>query len=168
LRPDELLKDIAGLIPGMICVDLGSGTGVFSSRMVEIVGPDGLVYAVDNSAAMLDYLRSSNPPANLKLIQADASSTGLDNECADVCLAALILHEVDSPEKIIAETYRLLKPGSPAVLIEWKMNTSHGPPRSIRIDPDKARALFQQAGLIFENQVDWSANYYVITARKPL
>jgi len=47
------------------------------------------------------------------------------------------------------------------------MDTSHGPPRNMRIDPDKVRAYFQQVGLIYENQVDWSSNYYVITGRKP-
>jgi len=74
---------------------------------------------------------------------------------------------VDSPEKVIAEICRLLKAGGLAMVIEWKMDTGHGPPRNMRIDPDKVRELFQQVGLIYENQVDWSSNYYVITGRKP-
>ena len=150
----------------MICIDLGSGTGVFSSRMVEIVGPKGMVYAVDNSAAMLDHLRLTNPPENLKLIQADAANTGLDSACADVCLAAFVLHEVDSPETVIAEAYRLLKPGGLAVVVEWRMDTGHGPPVHIRISPDMARTLFHRVGLIDETHVDWSINHYVITGRK--
>jgi ubiquinone/menaquinone biosynthesis C-methylase UbiE len=167
LRPAELLKDVAGLAPGMTCIDIGSGTGVFSSRMVEIVGSGGMVYAVDNSAAMLDHLRLSNPPVNLKLVQADAASTGLDSECADVCLAAFILHEVDSPEGVLAEAFRLLKPRGLAVVVEWRIDTSHGPPRHIRISVDKVKSMFKQVGLLYEQHANWSINHYVITGRKP-
>ena len=167
LRPAELLKDIAGLRPGMTCVDIGSGTGVFSSRMAEIVGPAGVVYAVDNSEEMLNNLRSMNSPANLKLVKADATGTGLEGGCADICLMAFILHEVASPEGILAEAYRLLKPGGIAVVVEWKMEANHGPPPRIRISTEKAKLLFRQVGLLYEKYIDWSRNHYVITGRKP-
>jgi len=151
----------------MTCVEIGSGTGVFSSRMVEIVGPSGIVYSVDNSVDMLDYQRSANPPSNLKLIKANAAGTGLDDGCADVCLMAFILHEVDKPEGILTEAYRLLKPGGLAVVVEWGIDTDHGPPRQIRIGPDKAKLFFRQVGLLYEKHADWSKNHYVITGRKP-
>ncbi len=167
LRPVELLKDFAGLNPGMTCVDIGSGTGVFSSRMIEIVGPAGTVFAVDKSVSMLNYLKSLNLPGNLRLVQADASRTGIDSACADMCLAAFILHEVNSPTEILAEAHRLLKPGGMIVVVEWRMDTNHGPLHHIRISPDKAKALFLQVGFLYEKQADWSLNHYVIAGKKP-
>jgi len=55
LRPYQLLKYTAGIKTGMTCVDLGCGTGTFSFPMLLCVGNDGVVYAVDDSAKMLEY-----------------------------------------------------------------------------------------------------------------
>ena len=111
LRPAQLLSDVAGIKTGMTCIDLGCGTGIFSLPMALAVGKEGLVYAVDNSSAMLEYMRSKNPPSNLKLVHRDAGNTGLDSQIADFCLLAFILHEVRQPDILANEAFRLLRPG---------------------------------------------------------
>jgi ubiquinone/menaquinone biosynthesis C-methylase UbiE len=137
LRPNQLLTQVAGITKGMTCVDLGCGTGIFSLPMAYCVGSEGVVYAVDDSAEMLKYLRAKNPPPNLRLVQRDAKQTGLGNQIADFCLLAFILHEVKQPYSIIAEAFRLIKPDGRALVVEWKAELdSPGPPQRIRLTRD--------------------------------
>ena len=167
LRPLQLLKEVAGVTPGMTCVDLGSGTGAFALPMAEIVGRAGRVYAVDNDKDMLDYIATQDPGPQLVLVQADMARTGLESETANVCLAAFVLHEVASPETVLAEAFRLLKAGGLIAIAEWRMESRIGPPASVKISGEKARELLNLAGFEFESYRDWSINHYVVTARKP-
>ena len=165
LMPTRLLRE-TGVAKGIICVDLGSGTGVFAFPMADLVGETGLVYAVDSSAGMIDYLRNTALRPNLRLIQADAGHTGLDGEIADFCLLAFILHEVSDPEAILAETSRILKPGGKAAVVEWRMDARRGPAPQIRIPKEKALRLLEQDGFAVIKQQDWSPNHYVIIGQK--
>ena len=167
LRPDELLRDVAGLGEGMTCVDLGCGTGIFSFPMSRFVGNKGVVYAVDDSDKMLEYMRAKQPPPNIVMMQRDAEKTGLDSQIADFCLLAFILHEVKQPQRLISEAFRLLKPGGKVLAMEWKAELEKpGPPQKIRITRDKIEQLFHQAGFSGLEYIDWSANHYVATGGK--
>ena len=166
LRPLQVIKEVAGVKTGMTCVDFGSGTGVFAFPMAEIVGAGGLVYAIDSSADMLQSIQAKNSPSNLKLVETDATRTGLTDECADLCLCVLILHEVDSPERVILEARRVLKPGGKIVIIEWKMDSDWGPPRSIRLSREKIELILKQARIGFDRFIDWSNTCCIVTGKK--
>lgn len=150
----------------MTCVDFGSGTGLFAMPMAEAVGAKGTVYAVDNSPDMLAWIRNLNPPRQLKPVQAEVTASGLPDNCADICLCAFILHEVDDPGRIINEVQRVLKPGGKVVVIEWNMTVDKGPPKAIRISREKITQLFAKAGLEFGEYREWSANHSLMTGRK--
>jgi ubiquinone/menaquinone biosynthesis C-methylase UbiE len=167
LRPRELLRDVARIGHGNTCVDFGSGTGIFSLPMAELVGNEGKVYAIDNSLEMLAHIRAKNPPNNLKLLHADAKRTGLDSSIADLCLLAFILHEIKEPDNLISEAFRLLKSDGSLVAVEWKAEfDSPGPPRKIRISQEQIKRLFSQVGLTVVRYIDWSQNHYVALGKK--
>ena len=167
LRPYQLLKDVAGIVNGMTCVDLGCGTGTFSIPMSLCVGNEGVVYAVDDSAEMLAHIRAKNPPPNLILVNRDAEQTGLDDEIADFCLLAFILHEVKQPAHLIAEAFRLLKNGGKVSVVEWKAElASPGPPQNIRLTKVQVQRLFKEFGLSDFRFIDWSNNHYVALGSK--
>jgi ubiquinone/menaquinone biosynthesis C-methylase UbiE len=167
LRPTELLRDIAGVTPGMTCIDLGCGTGVFALPMADLVGPAGAVYAVDTSQDMLDYVRSQRPPSHLRLVRADAIATGLPGGIAGVCLLAFVLHEFRTPVDALIEARRLLKPGGRVIVAEWRMDSDKGPPWEIRIDRRNAEGMLRQAGLEPQEYVDWSRRHYVMAGSRP-
>ena len=62
LRIDKLFANSVEVKEGMTCVDFGSGTGVFSFALANYVGENGVVYAVDDSDEMLEYIRKKNRP----------------------------------------------------------------------------------------------------------
>jgi ubiquinone/menaquinone biosynthesis C-methylase UbiE len=162
LRPYQLLRDTAGITNGMTCVDLGCGTGTFSFPMALCVGNEGVVYAVDDSNKMLEYIRAKNPPPNLILVNHDVSQTGLNDQIADFCLLAFILHEVKQHANLIAEAFRLLKPDGKVMVVEWKADlNSPGPPQSIRLARQDVELLFKEYDLNNFEYIDWSNNHYV-------
>jgi ubiquinone/menaquinone biosynthesis C-methylase UbiE len=168
LRPDVLLREIAGVREGQTAVDLGSGTGVFALPMAGIAGKDGRVYAVDNSPAMMEHIRAKNPPPNLVPVLADVTSTGLPDAVTDVCLLASILHEVSEPGRLVAEAARLLKPGGRVVVVDYRAEKdSPGPPQHKRISQEHLKRLFEQAGLSFQSYREWTASYYAAIGEKP-
>lgn len=167
LKPLNLLRDVAGITKGYICIDFGSGTGTFALPMAELVGDEGTVYSIDNSVTMLSYIRAKNPPPNLILINSDVDKTGLNDRIADICLLAFILHEVKKPDYLVAEAFRLLKPGGRIIIVEWKADLdSPGPPRRRRISSKQIKQLFGQFGLAMISYIEWTNNHYVIIGMK--
>ncbi|MFC2071377.1 class I SAM-dependent methyltransferase [Chloroflexota bacterium] len=167
LRPDELIGELAGVTKGMTCVDLGSGTGALSFLMIRCVGSKGVVYAVDNSAEMLEYMRVKKPPSNLISVQCDAGQTGLDSNIADFCLMSLILHDIEQPDRVMAEAFRLLKPGGKALVMELTEDfDSPHHPHDKRLGKKRLEQLFKQASFSCFECTDWSRSQYAATGVK--
>ena len=167
LKPVELLRDVVVITMGYTCIDFGSGTGTFALPMVELVGGEGKVYAIDNSDVMLSHIRAKNPPPNIILINREVDKTGLNDKIADICLLAFILHEVKKPDYLIAEAFRLLKPEGRIIIVEWKPDLeSPGPPRRIRISNEQIEQLFGQVGLTMMSYNEWTDNHYIAMGKK--
>ncbi len=166
MRLNELINDMAGVTKGMICIDLGCGPGAFSFPLALCVGNEGIVYAVDHTTEMLEYIRAKNPPNNLRLFLRDASQTGLNSEIADFCLLSLVLHDYEQPDCFIVEAFRLLKPNGKVMVVE--SNKIHNPPRPNHwlIDRKHIEVLLKQAGFSCFKYIEWSEGLYVATGIK--
>ena len=162
LQPEQLVREIIGVRPGDICADFGSGTGTFAFPMAAAVGDKGRVYAVDNSDRMFEIITAKNPPSQLITVRADVMQTGLDDNLADICLLAFILHEVAEQDKLIAEACRLAKPGGRIVALEWRADADMPmPPKHKRITRDKIERLFRQAGIELTDFIERTDAHYV-------
>ena len=167
LRPQELLRNVAKITSSNMCVDFGSGTGMFALPMAELVGSNGKVYAIDNSLEMLAHIKTKNPPANLVLVHSDVNQTGLNSKVADICLLAFILHEIKEPGNLIAEAFRLLKSDGRLVIVELKAELDKpGPPKKRRISKEQILQLFNQNSLTLASYMDWSQNHYVAVGKR--
>ena len=63
-RGDLLLREL-GLRQGMNVADVGAGTGYYSRRIAPLVGPAGIVYAVDVQPEMVSMLSDLAKKAGL-------------------------------------------------------------------------------------------------------
>ena len=102
------------LPPGGRALDLGCGPAGAIELLAERVGPTGSVAAIDIDAAhvaMARRLVQDRGLANVEVLLADARHTGLPSGSFDVVHARLVLVNIPSPEQVVAEMVRLVKPG---------------------------------------------------------
>lgn len=148
LNPDIIWETLNPAAPRVL-VDIGAGTGVFSVLFARKIG-HGKVYACDISDIMISWMKE-NLPAELRErvvpVRMDESSVPLQDGVADVVYMINLHHELEEPEKIIAEAHRLLKDGGKLSVIDWKKEeTPEGPPVSIRVTEEEIARQMGGAG----------------------
>lgn len=148
LDPEKLLR-AEGLGPGGVVADIGCGPGFFTIPAAEIVGPGGMVYALDTQEDMLRSLEERNPPENVKTIVNPEDSLPLPDASVDLALFAYALHETGegARDKLLGEILRVLKPGARLLLIDWEdIEEDRGPPRDERVPSKDAAGMLAEAG----------------------
>ena len=121
-RPDLLLAAL-DLKPGMQVADIGAGTGYYSWRMAERIGPAGRVFAVDvqpEMLALLDVEMKKRKVANVRGVLGTSSDPGLAPGSIDLVLMVDVYHEFDRPREMLDALVRSLKPGGRIVFVEYR------------------------------------------------
>ena len=152
-----LLKRMA-LVPGQTVADLGCGSGYYSRRMAEMVGPTGTVFAVDVQPEMLDLLRENAQQAgldNIVAVQGRDDDPFLPDGEMDWLLLVDVYHELQQPDAVLARMLESLAPGGRIALAEYRLDgtsaahikTEH------RMSIDQVRKEWEPAG--FELEEVW-------------
>ncbi len=111
-HPPSNTLAVVGIKRGDTVLDFGCGRGGFTVAAAEMVGPEGKVYALDVHPLALKLVRTEmrrRDLANVETIQADGP-TGLADGSVDVVLLYDIFHDLASPETVLAELARVMKP----------------------------------------------------------
>lgn len=109
--------------PGMSVCDMGCGNGFYTFRLAEMVGPEGVVYAVDIQPEMLGLLRDEMERRgvdNIVPILGSVHHPRLPANQIDAILLADVYHEFSHPEQMLAEMRQALKPSGFAILLEFR------------------------------------------------
>ena len=107
---DERLKQ-AGVSHGMHVLDYGCGPGRYTLPAASIVGPKGVVYALDiHPLAIQTVEKAAKRRAldNVRLIRSSCAS-GLKSESIDIAILFDTLHDVDDADGVLHEIRRVLK-----------------------------------------------------------
>lgn len=114
----------AGLKPGDQVLDFGCGPGSFSLAAVHIVGQTGKVYALDIHPLALQSVKRKASDRGLQNIDTISSdrATGLEGQSVDFVILNDVLHEVDDPDAVLSELYRVLKPDGTLFFSDHHMN----------------------------------------------
>jgi ubiquinone/menaquinone biosynthesis C-methylase UbiE len=107
----DILKEV-GIKPGFQVLDYGCGPGSYIMPLSELVGVSGEIYALDvNPLAVqtVQKLAARKGLANVHTILSDCK-TGLLPDSLDVILLYDILHDLDEPDRVLAELHRVLRP----------------------------------------------------------
>jgi precorrin-6B methylase 2 len=128
-RP-ELLMSALHIRRGATVADIGSGTGYYTWRLAEQVGPQGKVYAVDVQQSMLDRTKvavDQHKLANVEYVLATERTPRLPERSVDLVFIAYAYHEFGDPEAMMAAIRRALKPGGRVVIIEYAKESKIAP-----------------------------------------
>ena len=151
---DEFTRLIRG---DEVVLDIGAGTGRFSLMIAKQLRA-GKVICLDLSEEMVQHLKRKAEKENLQdriqILKCEASSSGLENESADLVMSHSVFHELSRPEEVLTEMLRVLKPSGWVMITDFR-NTrisrlicrchreeSHGP-----FSVHELETLFDKAGL---------------------
>ena len=105
---------LAGIRAGMRVLDLGSGTGDLARMALQTV-PGIEVVAADFT---LEMMLAGRRKGDLPFVAADAAQTPFTAGSFDVILSGWLVRNVADLDGVLAEHYRLLKPGGRIVILD--------------------------------------------------
>jgi len=102
--------------------DLGAGTGAFTLALADLIGPHGVIHAIDRDRGALAELRtafvSSVPQAELRVEVADFTRR-LEFSDLDGIVMANSLHFVEDKTRVLTFVRGYLKRGGRLILVEY-------------------------------------------------
>lgn len=101
-----------------VVADLGAGEGTLAQMLARQAER---VIAVDLSPKMVEFgseLARRHELKNLEYRLGDIEEPPLENSSVDLAFLSQALHHAGSPEKALAETFRILKPGGRLVVLD--------------------------------------------------
>ena len=145
-KPHEVIQALA-LAPDAVVADVGAGTGYFVVRLAHNV-PKGRVYAVDVEPDMVKHVAARAREAGLKNVVAIAGTPDDPRipEKADVVLFVDVYHHIEKRERYFENLAKSLKPAGRVAIVDFRMDSPQGPPRTTRIDRDRVKAEMKAAG----------------------
>ncbi len=117
----ELLLDALNVQPADHVVELGSGAGSFTRRILRRLGPHGAIVGVDYSQSLLDQASKNVAgvgPARFEFVLSDIRDVGTLAGGADVLVGRTVLHHLAMPETLLGNLRRVLKPGARLGFVE--------------------------------------------------
>jgi len=119
-KPATFLESI-GVKQGDIILDHGCGIGSYAIPAAKMVGPEGMVYALDIHPIAVERTRKRAEKAGLNNLETILSSleNGLPNQHADIVLLIDVFTWIHDKQSLLQEFHRVLKPfGQLVILID--------------------------------------------------
>jgi len=166
----EAALNALDLRPGMIVADVGAGTGYFTRRLAQRVGPEGRVYATDIQPEMLRLLRENIQNAGLSNVEAvlgTATDPGLPAGAIDLALLVDVYHEFSHPQQMLAGLRTALKPQGKLVLLEYRKEDPSIPIREEhKMSVKQVTAELEAEGFRMERVLDKLPRQHILIFRK--
>lgn len=120
-QPEAVIAAL-GLEPGQRVADVGAGSGYFTFRLAEAVGPEGRVYAVDVDEDMLALLRervAEEGASQVEVVSGGYDDARIPAPGVDVILTVNTYHHIEAREAYFARLAQSLKPGGRLAVIDF-------------------------------------------------
>lgn len=143
----KVFKEI-GVREGQKLLDFGCGSGYYTLPAAQLVGEEGIVYAVDKNNSKLEELEGKTHDLNLSNIEIVGSPGGTNLDFPDESMDVILLYDVfwyfdlfskELPD-LLEEVYRLSRPAG-----FLSVYPKH-------IDTDKLKNRIQLAGFSFKSR----------------
>jgi predicted methyltransferase len=171
----EEIVDAARVQPGDVVADVGAGTGAFLEPLVDAVGPEGHVYAVEISIRFVERLRQVSDEAgyqNITAVFSSYTSATLAPESVDKIILIDTYHHFDDYQAMLASMMSALRPQGEMVVVDF--DRREGKSREwilshVRDSKDTFRAEIEQSGFEFieEVEIEGMEDNFFFRFRKP-
>jgi len=125
LQPPDRIIQRSGIGKGMRVLEVGCGSGAFTTFVARAVGREGKVYALDVQPEMLKQLEDklSKPEnediKNIELVNSSAYELPFDDNSLDLAYMITVLQEIPDRSKALQQVRRVLKPGGFLAVTEF-------------------------------------------------
>lgn len=168
LLPPKYLQEKINSNDLGVVVDVGAGTGYFTSALAEIYKRTAF-YACDISHIMIDYMKQyvAHKYEGIIPLKMEDEHIDLSDSIADVVLSINLHHELDDPNVMLNESLRLLKSEGKIVIADFnKKDTGFGPPVEHRVSGETVQKQLIKSGFENVQLYDDLDVYYVVVGEK--
>lgn len=113
---------------GGVWADLGCGEGAFTLALADLIGPTGIIYAIDKNAGALQQLERTMhamfPDITLVCLSADFTRS-LDLPLLDGLVMANSLHYVRKKDTLLQRMRGYIRPGGRMLLVEYNVDVGN-------------------------------------------
>ena len=171
----NIVKEL-GIALGSHVLDIGSGTGILLPFLIEAVGGEGRIIALDLSAKMLHGAKAKGFQSIVDFVQADATAIPLPHNCVDLAICNSVFPHFNNKAKALKEITRVLKSNGQLVICHTasrdainQLHQSIGGVVGADFLPDEPelRELIGQIGLTITSLEDNPKRYLVIAKKMP-
>jgi len=168
-RPEQIM-DALNIADGSRVADIGAGSGWFTVRLAQRVGPKGVVYAQDVQRPMLEATRrrvQREGLANVETRLGDGTSPNLPAGALDAVLAVDTYPEVDVADRatFLKNLGAALKPSGRLGIVNYKPGRGGPGPDDGRVDSASVEADARAAGLRVIARQNLTFQYLLVLGR---
>ncbi|GAI28229.1 unnamed protein product [marine sediment metagenome] len=160
MQPPDKMIQRSGIKQGMHILEIGCGSGAFTTFVARAIGRKGKVYALDIQSGMLKQLEDklSKPEnqdiKNIELIKSNAYDLPFDDNSFDLIYMVTVLPEIPDQNKALQQIKRVLKPGGILAVTEFLPDPDY-PLQSTTIK------IVKKAGFVLDEALGTIWNYTV-------
>lgn len=162
------VMDLLGIEPGRSVADIGAGSGWFTVRAAQRVGPAGTVYAEDINPKAIEFIGQRTAKerlGNVRTVLGTPDHTKLPAKSVDAVLMLKVYHEIAHPVPVMQELRESLKPGAKVGIIDRNGNgADHGLDRQV-VEREMNEAGFRVEGRYDFTKADGQDYFLVFMAR---
>jgi SAM-dependent methyltransferase len=151
-RPSSVIA-VMKISAGMTVADLGAGTGYFLPHLSKAVGPTGKVLGLDVEPDMVRYMKERATRDHLDNVTAlvvAGDDPGLAKASVDRILVVDTWHHVPERTAYATKLKGALAPSGALFIVDFTLESSHGPPKHHRIAPEKVVEELKSGGFAAE------------------
>ena len=125
MQPPDKIISRSGIKKGMKILEVGCGSGAFTTFVARAVGDKGEVFALDIQPEMLKQIENklklpeNRDIKNIQLIEGDALNIPLEDNSFDLVYTITVFQEIPDKNKALKEMKRVLKPKGILAITEF-------------------------------------------------
>ena len=169
-KPDQVVSFLK-LESGQTIADIGAGSGYFTRRFAEAVGPQGSALAVEIEPGFFPFIRQTAKELgldNLKPHHAEPDDPKLEPNSMDMVFICDTLHHIENRQPYYQKVYAALKPGGRLVVVDFFKNRDIpvGPGPKMRLSWSRVKWEMERAGLRSKVEAGLLPYQYIVVGKK--